>query len=49
VMSRLAEQDEPYLRELMQVWLATDNRTTLDGAIRSLLNDHVPSRRPTSR
>ncbi|MEQ1757679.1 MAG: hypothetical protein ABL986_05130 [Vicinamibacterales bacterium] len=48
-MSRLTEQEEPYLRPLMQVWLATDNRVTLNGAIHNLLNNHVAPRPPVRR
>jgi hypothetical protein len=38
---RLSSIDEPYLRSLVRVLLATDSRTSLDRAIRSLL-DRLP-------
>ena len=42
---RLSSAEEPYLRSLVQVMLDTDSRTSLDRAIRTLLDRLPPARR----
>jgi hypothetical protein len=44
-LSRLAEHDEPFLRPLMRIFLATDNRAALDEAIRDTLRELVAQHR----
>ena len=40
-LSRVSEQDEPFLRPLMKVFLETDGQPTLDAAIHRMLRDLV--------
>jgi hypothetical protein len=43
-MSRVSDRDDPQLRTLASLLLDTDNRGTLDSAIRGLLNNYVAGR-----
>jgi hypothetical protein len=38
-LSRVSEQDEPFLRPLMKVFLDTDGQPTLDNAIHRMLQE----------
>ncbi len=48
-LSRVSEQDEPFLRPLMKVFLDTDGQPTLDNAIHRMLQELAAPRVVTRR